>query len=551
MLQYLTIQNYTLIEKTTIDINSGFTVITGETGAGKSILLGALALLLGKRADITVLKDPDKKCIVEAVFNLSGLELETFFEDNDLDFELETVIRREIAPTGKSRAFINDTPVGITILKKLGEQLVDIHSQHQTLLLNEKGFQRQLFDAYVNEPELLKNFADVYLEYVQTLRDFKKLQEQNNKAKSDEDYFYFQLNELDSAGLDEEEFKALEEKATLLTHSEEIALAVSGALQVLNENENAVIDRVRELKDQFLRLENVNPGLKDVASRLDGVYIELTDLVGDIEKYMDVVQFDPSERQIIEEKLDEIYRLQQKHHVSDIKALIAVRESFRKSLEQITTLDSQLEEVTKSLHFIEKKLDSLSLEIRNKRNKEIPPFQKEVVAVLQQLGMSNARFEVNIEPLDEFKPWGKDQITFLFSANPGTPLTKIARAASGGELSRLMLALKSLVHQKKLLPTIILDEIDSGVSGDIAGKVGAILQTMAQSIQVLAITHLPQIAGRAKYQFKVSKEVVNKTTHSRITLLNREQRLEEIAKMLSDEKVTDAARKVANELLTD
>ncbi len=551
MLQYLTIQNYTLIEKTTIDINSGFTVITGETGAGKSILLGALALLLGKRADITVLKDPDKKCIVEAVFNLSGLELETFFEDNDLDFELETVIRREIAPTGKSRAFINDTPVGITILKKLGEQLVDIHSQHQTLLLNEKGFQRQLFDAYVNEPELLKNLADVYLEYVQTLRDFKKLQEQNNKAKSDEDYFYFQLNELDSAGLDEEEFKALEEKATLLTHSEEIALAVSGALQVLNENENAVIDRVRELKDQFLRLENVNPGLKDVASRLDGVYIELTDLVGDIEKYMDVVQFDPSERQIIEEKLDEIYRLQQKHHVSDIKALIAVRESFRKSLEQITTLDSQLEEVTKSLHFIEKKLDSLSLEIRNKRNKEIPPFQKEVVAVLQQLGMSNARFEVNIEPLDEFKPWGKDQITFLFSANPGTPLTKIARAASGGELSRLMLALKSLVHQKKLLPTIILDEIDSGVSGDIAGKVGAILQTMAQSIQVLAITHLPQIAGRAKYQFKVSKEVVNKTTHSRITLLNREQRLEEIAKMLSDEKVTDAARKVANELLTD
>ncbi len=551
MLQYLTIQNYTLIEKTTIDINSGFTVITGETGAGKSILLGALALLLGKRADITVLKDPDKKCIVEAVFNLSGLELETFFEDNDLDFELETVIRREIAPTGKSRAFINDTPVNITILKKLGEQLVDIHSQHQTLLLNENGFQRQLFDAYVNEPELLKNLADVYLEYVQTLRDFKKLQEQNNKAKSDEDYFYFQLNELDSAGLDEEEFKALEEKATLLTHSEEIALAVSGALQVLNENENAVIDRVRELKDQFLRLENVNPGLKDVASRLDGVYIELSDLVGDIEKYMDVVQFDPSERQIIEEKLDEIYRLQQKHHVSDIKALIAVRESFRKSLEQITTLDSQLEEVTKSLSLIEKKLDSLSLEIRNKRNKEIPRFQKEVVAVLQQLGMSNARFEVNIEPLDEFKPWGKDQISFLFSANPGTPLTKIARAASGGELSRLMLALKSLVHQKKLLPTIIFDEIDSGVSGDIAGKVGAILQTMAQSIQVLAITHLPQIAGRAKYQFKVSKEVINKTTHSRITLLNREQRLEEIAKMLSDEKVTDAARKVANELLTD
>ncbi len=551
MLQYLTIQNYTLIEKTTIDINSGFTVITGETGAGKSILLGALALLLGKRADITVLKDPDKKCIVEAVFNLSGLELETFFEDNDLDFELETVIRREIAPTGKSRAFINDTPVNITILKKLGEQLVDIHSQHQTLLLNEKGFQRQLFDAYVNEPELLKNLADVYLEYVQILRDFKKLQEQNNKAKSDEDYFYFQLNELDSAGLDEEEFKALEEKATLLTHSEEIALAVSGALQVLNENENAVIDRVRELKDQFLRLENVNPGLKDVASRLDGVYIELSDLVGDIEKYMDVVQFDPSERQIIEEKLDEIYRLQQKHHVSDIKALIAVRESFRKSLEQITTLDSQLEEVTKSLHFIEKKLDSLSLEIRNKRNKEIPRFQKEVVAVLQQLGMSNARFEVNIEPLDEFKPWGKDQISFLFSANPGTPLTKIARAASGGELSRLMLALKSLVHQKKLLPTIIFDEIDSGVSGDIAGKVGAILQTMAQNVQVLAITHLPQIAGRAKYQFKVSKEVTNHTTHSRITLLNREQRLEEIAKMLSDEKVTEAARKVANELLTD
>lgn len=551
MLQYLTIQNYTLIEKATIDINPGFTVITGETGAGKSILLGALALLLGKRADVTVLKNPDKKCIVEAVFNLSGLDLETFFNDNDLDFELETVIRREIAPTGKSRAFVNDTPVNITILKKLGEQLVDIHSQHQTLLLNEKGFQQQLFDAYVNEPELLKNISNVYFEYVQTLRDVKKLKEQNDKAKSDEDYFYFQLNELDNAGLNEEEVKAMEEKASILTHSEEIAMAVSGGLQVLNENEDAVIDKIREIKDKFSRLENVNPGLRDIASRLDGIHIELSDLVNDIEKYMDVVQFDPSERQVIEERLDEIYRLQQKHHVSNINDLISVRESFRKSLEQINSLDSKLEEMTESLIQIEKKLDKLSLELRNKRIKEIPGFQKEVISLLQQLGMSNARFEVNLEPLDEFNRWGKDQITFLFSANPGTPLTKIARAASGGELSRLMLALKSLVHQKKLLPTIIFDEIDSGVSGDIAGKVGAILQTMAQNVQVLAITHLPQIAGRAKYQFKVSKVVTNHTTHSRITLLNREQRLEEIAKMLSDEKVTDAARKVANELLTD
>ncbi len=549
MLSHLSIKNYTLIDRMEVNFLPGFTVITGETGAGKSILLGALSLLLGKRADPSVLMDKDSKCVVEATFDIHRLDMKTFFQVNDLDYEPETVLRREIVPSGKSRAFVNDTPVNLNILKDMGEKLVDIHSQHQTLLLNEADFQREVLDGYVNEPVLIQEYKELFIQYSESERRLTQLNVENQQAKRDEDYFQFQLDELLAARLNADEMPELEERAAMLSHAEDIGQSVVLARTVLKDDEHSVLDQLNQVKEAFSRLAEVHSDIREFVERLRSATIELSDLSGDIERFSDLAEFDPEEMKQVEERLDMIYRLQQKHHANDISQLIETRDDFQQKLDSIMSLDTQIEEEKARLEKLIIALEEKSQALSRLRKKVSSGFEKEVEIILKQLGMKDAVFKVQIDPLKRFTFWGQDKITFLFNANKGGQLSEISKSASGGELSRLMLALKSLVHQVQVLPTIIFDEIDSGVSGEIAGKLGNILKKMSSQLQVMAITHLPQIAAKADVHFNVYKAEKEGVTISRIVPLNEEGRLEEIAKMLSDEKITDAARKVALALM--
>ena len=549
MISKLFIRNYTLIDKAEVDFQQGFTVITGETGAGKSILLGALSLLLGKRADLSVLMDKSSKCVVEAVFDIEKLNLKSFFAENDLDYDAEVVIRREIVPSGKSRAFVNDTPVNLNVLKDLGENLVDIHSQHQTLLLNEADFQREVLDGYVNQPELLQEYKKLFAQYSQSVRKLARLNEENVQAKRDEDYFKFQLEELQAARLNADELPELEERAAMLSHAEEIGMSVALASTILKEDENSVLDQLNKVQDAFSKLSEVHSGIREFVERLHSATIELSDLSDEIERFSDLAEFDPEEMKEVEARLDLIYRLQQKHHVDDIAKLIEIRDDFQQKLDSIFSLDTQIEEEKARLEKLTADLEEKARKMSVLRKKVISGFEKEVEALLQQLGMKDAVFKVQVETLKNFTQWGRDKITFLFNANKGGKLSEISKSASGGELSRLMLALKSLVHQVQVLPTIIFDEIDSGVSGEVAGKVGNILKNMSGQLQVMAITHLPQIAAKADAHFNVYKAEKEGVTTSRIVSLNENGRLEEIAKMLSDETITDVARQAALSLM--
>ncbi len=549
MLQKLSITNYTLLRSAEIDFGEGFTAITGETGAGKSILLGALSLILGRRADPSVLMDKSKKCVVEGTFAIGKLALEGFFEENDLDYEEQTLLRREINPAGKSRAFVNDTPVNLNVLRTLGERLVDIHSQHQTLLLNQGDFQLALFDAFVNQPVLQQNYTALYRRFKESEKRLTKLREQNAQARRDEDYFRFQLDELEAAGLDADEMTALEEQSKLLAHAVEIKTATDMAVSLLKEEDISVLEQLGRLKEAFSRLAGFHSDIRSFSDRLQSSYIELADLASEIESFASLNEFDPAALQQVEERLNTIYSLQQKHHAADVEALIALREEYRHKLANITGLEEEEKNEKAQLATLRKELEETAAKLRLAREKKIPAFEKEVTALLRQLGMKEAQFRVKIVPMETFGPSGKEALTFYFTANKGGEPLPIAKTASGGELSRLMLALKSLIHQAGVLPTIVFDEIDAGVSGEIAGRLGAILQKMSQRIQVITITHLPQIAARADHHFKVFKHTEGGQTVSEITPLNKTARLEEIAKMLSDEKITDASRAAAAELL--
>lgn len=549
MLLKLSINNYTLISAAEIGFRPGFTVITGETGAGKSIMLGALSLILGKRADPSALMDKGKKCVVEGTFDIGKLNLDLFFEENDLDYESITILRREINPAGKSRAFVNDTPVNLNLLKTLGSRLVDIHSQHQTLLLNESGFQLELFDAYVNRPELQQAYELLYRQYRESQNKLAGLQQQNEQSKRDEDYFRFQLNELESAALNVDELTVLEEKNRLLTHAVEIKTAIDMTVSLLKEEDSAVLEQLGKLKETFARLSDYHSSIAEFAERLRSSYIELADLVAEIENFTSLNEFNPAELQQVEQRLDTLYSLQQKHHVAGIDELIALREEYRKKLADISGLDKELAAEKQHLAVVSRKLENAAMKLRAARKQKFPGFEKEVEVLLRQMGMKEAQFHVQMEELDTFTSHGKEALKFYFNANKGGEPAPIAKTASGGELSRLMLALKSLVHQAGVLPTIIFDEIDAGVSGDIAGKLGNILKKMSTHIQVMSITHLPQIASRADIHLKVFKRVEKDKTISEIVSLAPEDRLEEIAKMLSDEEVTKVSRAAASELL--
>lgn len=549
MLKSLYISNYALIDKLNINFEKGFSVITGETGAGKSILIGALSLLLGNRADSGVLFDKDTKCIVEGVFDISSLNLEAFFIVHELDYEENTILRREIAVNGKSRAFVNDTPVKLAVMKELGIALVDIHSQHDTLKLNNSAFQLDVIDKYGTDEKLLQKYISVYNDYKADLQKLEDLKLRNESSRRDEEYFKFQYNELESAQLDEEEIKSLIEKEKLISHGEEVNSVIEMSKALLLEEESSLVDKLSILIDSFSKLAAYHDNFKDIFNRLSSVNIEVKDIAGEMDALIIEGDFDEDSLQVITDRLNTVYSLQQKHSVSTVAELIVLREEFQSKLKGITNLEQEIKQIEESLSNKVQELGKLAMKLNKQRQKSAVEFSISINKLISKLGMPDSEFFVEINELEHLSSKGLDKLDFLFNPNKGGIKQDISKIASGGEMSRLMLAIKSLVTNRKLLPTIVFDEIDSGVSGDIAGKVGNLLMQISENHQLIAITHLPQIAAKAKHHYFVYKENKNGKTTSKISLLNHDERVEEIAKILSDENVSSAARETARGLL--
>ncbi|NOX86483.1 MAG: DNA repair protein RecN [Chlorobi bacterium] len=549
MLKSFSIKNYALIKDLNISFPVGFSVITGETGAGKSILIGALSLLMGKRADYGVLMDKGKKCVVEGVFRIDDLNLEDFFKKNDLDYEPETILRREIIPSGRSRAFINDTPVNLDTLKAMAVNLVDIHSQHQTLELSKPRFQSDVLDAYLDKPEFIVSYKRVFDHLKKVTERLDQLIAENEKIRRDEDYFRFQYDELVAANPDEEELNRLVEREKFLTHAEEVTRAITQANGLMNENERTVSGLITEVLDALMPVIDYFPRIGELVERLNSAQIELNDIASEISGLGLETDFDRDELEQVTERLNAIYHLQQKHHVSSVKELVALKEEYASKLNGIILNDENIKKLAKEKKQLEKEAYRLAGELTEVRLSGGNKLAEAVTGLLHQLGMKEGVFKVNIEKYDTLTSSGQDKITFLFTANKGGEMKPVSSIASGGELSRLMLAVKSLITRKQLLPTVIFDEIDAGVSGDIAGKVGNIIKKMSLRHQVIAITHLPQIAAKADQHYKVYKETTGETTQTKIARLDDEGRVEEIAGMLSDEKVSKAAVDTAKELL--
>jgi DNA repair protein RecN (Recombination protein N) len=549
MLKTLIIKNYALIDNLEIDFPEGFTVITGETGAGKSILIGALGLLLGNRADASAMGNIEKKCNIEGVFDLEKLNLEPFFQINDLDYEKVSILRREIIPPGKSRAFINDTPVNLNILKELGDQLVDIHSQHETLLLNKASFQLNVLDDFIDVPEKMKFYRDSYSEFILLERKLNQLILENENSKKDNDYINFQLNELEAAALHAGESEHLQEREKLLAHAEEVLMGIETANKILDNEEQSLLEQLQGVKENLRKIEPYLSGLSELTERLQSLEIELKDIVSEINSLDTHAEFDPSEMQRITERLDLLYKLQQKHHAQSVDELIQIRIEYEMRIQHIVLLDEEVKELEMIVKSKKEELLEIAEQLHDRRLKAAPAFSTAIVKLLAQMGIRDAIFQVKVEQTQDLNENGQSKITFLFTANKGNPPGEIAKIASGGELSRLMLAIKSLLTKEHVFPTVIFDEIDAGVSGDIAGKVGNVMKKMSEHHQLIAISHLPQIASKATHQKKVFKITEHNTTRSEIETLDETGRVEEIAKMLSDEKVTESAIKTARELM--
>ncbi len=550
MLLKLSVNNYALIDELDIDFFSGLSIITGETGSGKSILLGAMALILGQRADTSVLQDKTRKCIVEGEFDVSGYDLDYFFSENELDYDDISIIRREISESGKSRAFINDTPVNLNVLKSLGVKLVDIHSQHHNLMLSENRFQLDVMDVIAGNSLILESYQKHFSEYVSALDHFNALSAKAEKATADLDYFRFQLDQLNAAGLVSGEQQELEDELQVLTHAGEIKEALNLSCSVFDGDDNSLLALLKDIQSRLGRIEPYFTKISELNRRLQSSVIELKDISDEIRLLESETDFDPRRIDYVSERLDLIYSLQQKHHVSDVDELIAVRDDLQRKVEEINNYEFSIEEAGKKLEQSTKDLETVSQELSDSRTRAIPLLEEHVVALLRQLGIPNARFVVEHQKLNDFTKDGIDRIIFMFSANRQSPPMELSRVASGGEISRVMLSLKSLVATTKALPTIIFDEIDSGVSGEVAGKVGNIMKNMSGHMQVINITHLPQIAGKGDRQFLVYKEDIDNATHTRIRLLDSEERVIEIARMLSSDGLSEAAIVNARELLS-
>lgn len=541
MLKSIYIQNYALINELGIDFNEGLNIITGETGAGKSILLGALSLILGQRADTSVLKDKSKKCFVEAKFQIKKYKIKDFFSRNDLDYDDLTSVRREIGNNGKSRAFINDTPVNLSILKELSSNLVDIHSQHENLLLGDDHFQLSLVDSFANHPILLENYQNKFNDFNKLLLEYSKLIKNADKAKTDLDYLQFQFNQLESAKLVDGEQTEIELELEQLNHAEEIKLNLSNSFQLLSGEDASIISNLNQTKNFIDSISKYIKEGNELLNRIESTYIELQDISSEIDLINESIAHDPARIEFIRERLDNIYSLQQKHNVSTISELINIKDELEQKIHLINSYDFETDKVKKQLDNLREELLLRANEISSNRAIIIPVIESKVVDMLHLLGIPNAEFKVEQVPSDEFLPTGKETIRFLFSANKNISLEELSRVASGGEMSRLMLSIKSLIVETTTLPTIIFDEIDSGTSGEIADKMGVIIKRMSENIQVINITHLPQIASKGDYHYLVYKEDNHETTNTFIKLLTQEERVDEIAKMLSGEALTEAA----------
>ena len=549
MLKSLYIKNYALIHELNIEFNSGLAIISGETGAGKSILLGALSLILGQRADTQVLLDKTSKCIVEGNFEIDDYKLKVFFDKNDLDYEAKTSLRREINIAGKSRAFINDTPVTLNVLKELGMQLVDIHSQHNNILLGNNVFQLQVIDAFAGNFTLLDTYAKDYLFYRNLETDFIRLKEENQKAQSDLDYLQFQYDQLEKAKLSDGEQIKLENEQDILTHSEEIGMSLEKISYFLEgENEN-ILDQMKSIRQLLERIKDFFAPASDMYNRFVSTEIEMKDLASEIETSKQEIIPEPGRLEIVRERLNLLYTLEQKHNVNSVENLIRIHSELKKSIDSIANGDRDIEKREKELKIKKENLEKLAQTISGKRKGKLPIIEKDIASMLKKLGMPNARFAVNHIIKEDFSPTGIDQVDFMFSANKNSHVQDLKKVASGGELSRVMLSLKSLIAKSVSMPTIIFDEIDSGVSGDIADRVGEIIYKMAESMQVINITHLPQIASKGGQHFLVYKTDEKNITRTHLRLLNPEERVLEIAKMLSGKDLSDAAIENAKNLL--
>ena len=550
MLRQLSIQNYAIIDELQVSFCGGVNIITGETGAGKSILLGALSLLLGERADGKSLYDQEKKCLIEAEFD-SVPETKYFFEENDLDYEPITIVRREIAPNGKSRAFINDTPVNLNILKGIGEKLVNMHTQHETLDLIEAGFQLEVLDALAKNKPLLKGYKQLFSANKKDTARLDAMMHEYNKAKSEQDFLEFQLNELNEAKLDADEQALLESEQQTLENVENIKKSIQTVLQLIQESENASIDVLNEAQSQLKLVAKVHAGIAALSARLENIVVELKDIAAEFEDIQEKASLDPERLEEVSQRLSMLYRLQKKYGVSDTPELMAKQNELEQKIKSYDNSAEAIDILKKQIQQTEKELTEQSEKLHQNRQKVVAGFQKAVESNLRSVGMPNASFVVDIQKLKagQLNENGCSDVRFLFSANKGFVPQEIKDVASGGELSRLMLSIKSQVATADHLPTLIFDEIDSGISGEVALRVGEIMRTMSHGHQLICITHVPQIARIADRHFYIYKDNAKGKTNTRIKILEGDDRIIEIAKMLSGEKVSEAALANAKELV--
>ena len=551
MIQRLFIRNYALIDSLEIDFRPGFTVLTGETGAGKSIILGALSLILGQRADSKAIKDAAQKTVIEGTFDVSAYEMRSFFEENDLDYEPSgiCILRRELSPAGKSRAFVNDTPVSLTVLKELGEQLIDIHSQHQNLLLGDNRFQLRMIDIWAGDESLLSQYRTEYKRYCDLRDSLDRLRRASEENRKEEDYLRFQYDQLCEARLQPGEQSLLEDEQEMLTHAGEIKNALYSVAQYLGGDEGGALLQMKECQSVLRSLLRIYSAVEPLSERIESAYIEMKDILGEIEDRQETVSVDPIRLQEVESRLDLIYSLQQKHHVSTIDELLSLQADLQQRLEAIDHSDEQITELQRKLSEQEKSLHTLAERLSAARHEASVGFTEKLIERARPLGMPHLRFEVEWKSKEGFDADGTESVRYLFSANKNRPMESVADIASGGEISRLMLTIKSLAADAAALPTIIFDEIDTGVSGEIADKMGEIMAGMAHYMQVVAITHLPQVASRGEYHYRIYKNDEGETTQTCIEPLDDTRRAEEIARMLSGTQLTEAALKNARELL--
>lgn len=552
MLKHISIRNYALIESVEVDFTSGFSVITGETGHGKSVFLGAVSMLLGQRSDVKAIREGADKCIIEGCFDISGFGLQPFFEENEIDYDDECIVRRELTASGRSRVFVNDTPVGVTQLKEIGAKLIDIHSQHQNLLIADKNYQLSVLDTLADDKLLLDRYSKEYNAYLSLVREIERMKEELEKSRRDEEWLRFQMNELESASLKEGELEELEQEVQELSHSEEIQAALYGACNAIDSDERgSLLTALRDASSALSRIASHYGAAEELSERLESNYIELKDCCSEMMQRAERVQFAPDRLEFVERRIALIYDLQKKHRVATVGELIALYNDISVRLERISCGDDDIKDAEKQLSALRAGMADIAGELTEKRRQSAERLKNDITAILVNLGMPMIRFEVDMKKTSDFTSNGVDSVNFLFSANSSSAPQPLCDVASGGEMSRVMLALKSLIASQRNQPTLIFDEVDTGVSGAIAERMGRLMQQMGgANRQVLSITHLPQVAALGVNHYKVYKEETEKGTITNMIKLDQQERVREIAQMMSGEQLTDAAIENASLLLS-